>query len=239
MEDLSKTKVSRIVATNYRTARVFTFHGIDFCCNGGISLDEACRNNQVDLNEVIMELDKVLKLPQAVNYNDMGMDQLADRIVNEHHDYVRNTIPALNTYLDKLCKVHGERHPELFEIALQFKEAAQSLNIHMDKEEQVLFPYIKALHASTIGGFPLSTPHFGDIHNPISQMEMDHDHEGSRFRKIRALTNDFCPPRDSCQTYRVAFALLNEFEEDLHKHIHLENNLLFPMAKIAFQNSQS
>ena len=144
---------------------------------------------------------------------------------------VRVTIPALRAYLEKLCRVHGDRHPELFEINELFIAGSAALLSHMEKEEQVLFPYIKAMVESKTKGFPLSKPHFGDIENPIQVMEQEHEDEGERFRQIAELTNQYeCPP-DGCQTYKVAYAMLQEFEEDLHKHIHLENNILFPAAR--------
>lgn len=237
MKNLAHTKVSRIVADNYRAAKVFTAHGIDFCCNGGISLDRACQQNQADLNEVIHEVKEVLQMPQDINYSAMSMAELVDHIVNEHHAYVRSTIPALTTYLKKLCQVHGERHPELLEINLLFGQAAEALGSHMNKEEQILFPYIKALQAASDRKFELSQPHFGHIENPISMMESEHEKEGARFRMIREMTSNYMPPREACQTYRVAFMILKEFETDLHKHIHLENNILFPQATMMYEKA--
>ena len=235
MKNLAKTKVGAIVASNFRASRVLTAHHIDFCCGGGVTLEEACTRNHADLSQVQKELEETFKTQDAFNFQELELDQLIDTIVNVHHSYVLATIPALRAYLDKLCRVHGERHPELYEINELFIAGSEALLSHMNKEEQVLFPYIKAMVESKIKGFPLSRPHFGDIENPIQLMEQEHQDEGARFQQIAELTNQYeCPP-DGCQTYKVAYAMLQEFEEDLHKHIHLENNILFPAARQLFK----
>jgi len=235
MEGLGFTKVSKIVAQNYRAARVFTMYGIDFCCNGGISLEEACQRQGADLSTVIKEVEAALALPGEVDYGGMGLVDLIQHIEQVHHSYVRDTVPSLVNYLAKLCRVHGERHGELFEVQALFEQSAVDLLQHLGKEEQILFPYIQALVASREGQFELSTPHFGHLQNPITMMEAEHEEEGRRFRRMSELTNGFRPPRDACQTYTVAFAVLEEFEADLHKHIHLENNILFPRALEMYQ----
>ncbi len=235
MENLATTKVSKIVAQNYKTARVFTAHGIDFCCNGGIPLAQACEQQQADLETVTKEIKQALAEPETENFEAMPIDQLAGYIEKTHHSYVRSTVPALMTYLDKVARVHGERHPELLEIRDLFEQSASELAQHMTKEEQILFPYLQAMAASLKNGYSLSEPHFGHVKNPIAMMEAEHEQEGSRFKKIAALTNHYTPPKDACQTYRVAFSMLQAFEEDLHKHIHLENNILFPTAIRAFE----
>lgn len=230
MKDLADTKVSKIVAQNYKTAQVFTSHGIDFCCNGGIPLAEACQQQNVSLQDVTNEINQALITPEIENFAGMSLDNLVRYIENVHHAYVRSNVPALTEYLTKICQVHGGRHPELFEIKELFDQSAIELTQHMAKEEQVLFPYIQALAAAQSGNFPLSQPHFGHLQNPISMMEAEHATEGTRFKSIATLSTGYTPPADACQTYRVAFMVLQEFETDLHKHIHLENNILFPNA---------
>lgn len=234
MKILASQKVSKIVAENYKTAQVFTAHGIDFCCNGGIPLQDACEKRQVDVNQILRELNGIDDAPGGVKFKDMPMDELVDYIVDNHHSYVRESIPALLVYLEKICQVHGEKHPELIEITEMFKESAAELAVHMEKEEQILFPFIRKLSASDDSSAP-SEPHFGHIENPIAMMRADHEQEGARFREISALSKGYTPPRDACQTYQVAFKLLSDFESDLHKHIHLENNILFPKAIEAFK----
>lgn len=235
IKELENRKVGAIVAENFKTAKVFTQYGIDFCCKGGISLKEACSKNGADLQVVTEELQKATLLPEEVHYTDFGLSQLIDHIVNTHHQYVEDTIPALKAYLQKLATVHGERHPELFQIKDEFMAASDALTTHMKKEELILFPYVKAMEEAEKSGFPLSKPHFGHIDNPISMMEHEHDTEGERFRTISRLSDGYTTPSDGCQTYRVAFAMLREFESDLHTHIHLENNILFPKASALYK----
>ena len=234
MNQLAEKKVGKIVADNFRTAKVFTDFGIDFCCKGAVKLSEACESRGLDTEKVIQELLPIFQTADSTNYLGMGMEELVDHIVTVHHKYVENTIPALKFYLDKINRVHGDRHPELEEIKTLFFETADALTVHMKKEEFILFPYIKAMEDALKNEFPLSAPHFGHIDNPIAMMEEEHDTEGERFRKIAALSNAYTPPSDACQTYRVAFAMLQEFESDLHTHIHLENNILFPVAQQVF-----
>ena len=133
-------------------------------------------------------------------------------------------------FLDKLGKVHGAGHPELFEINELFKGCAGELAQHMKKEELILFPFVKKMVAASLTDELIVQPHFGTVQNPIAMMMEEHDNEGERFRKIALLTNNYTPPADACNTYRVTFSMLEEFEQDLHKHIHLENNILFPKA---------
>ncbi|MBN7813522.1 iron-sulfur cluster repair di-iron protein [Algoriphagus sp. H41] len=239
MNQLAEKKVGKIVADNFRTAKVFTEFGIDFCCKGGVKLSEACETRGLDTEKVIQELLPIFQTADSTNYLGMGMKELVDHIVTVHHKYVEDTIPALKFYLDKINRVHGDRHPELEEIKTLFFETADALTVHMKKEEFVLFPYIKAMEDALKNDFPLSAPHFGHIDNPIAMMEEEHDTEGERFRKISALSNTYNPPSDACQTYRVAFAMLQEFENDLHTHIHLENNILFPVAQQVFAQLNS
>lgn len=234
MENPGEVKVSKIVAQNYRTAKVFSRYGIDFCCNGGIPLSEACAQKNVDVEQVIKEVKHELAEANEVDYEKMKQTDLVDLIVNKHHSYVKETIPVLQAYLNKLCQVHGERHPELFQVKENFDHTAGALILHMKKEELILFPFIKKMELAQEKGVDLPTPGFGQIENPISMMEDEHSEAGERFRTISELSKGYSCPPDGCQTYRVAYAVLEEFENDLHKHIHLENNILFPKAKELF-----
>ena len=155
---------------------------------------------------------------------------LSDYIYHNHHTYVEKTIPELKQYLHKISRVHGENHPELIEVYELFCESADDLTLHMKKEELILFPYFKQLAKAEKDGSRVMATQFKTVESPISMMHQEHDNEGSRFRKIAELTNDYTPPADACMTYRVAFSMLQEFEADLHKHIHLENNILFKRA---------
>ncbi len=227
-----KSIIGEIVATDYRTAAVFGTFGIDFCCKGNKSIGDVCEAKNIDSNVLIERLNAVINLPEnkAVDYQAWHIDLLADYIEKNHHRYVQEKIPIINQYLDKLCSVHGLKNPELFAIREQFNHAATELLAHMKKEELVLFPYIRKMVKTTISHQEISTPHFGTVQNPVHMMMHEHDTEGERFRRIAQLSNDYTPPADACNTYRVTYNLLNEFENDLHTHIHLENNILFPKA---------
>ncbi len=235
MKNLENIPIGQIVAENYNAARVFTAHSMDFCCGGGVTLAKACQQHKTDLNQILMELESAFKAKSDVSFETHTPDQLIDSIMNVHHRYIKTTVPAIQVQLEKLCRVHGEKHPELWEIKNSFDEGATALMAHLQKEELVLFPFIKAMVASKRDEFELSPPHFGDIENPLQMMEHEHNSEGSRFRRIKELTNNYECPADACQTYKVTYAMLKEFEDDLHKHIHLENNVLFPQTRQLFK----
>ena len=237
MEKLALQKVGDIVSSNFRTSKVLTAHNIDFCCGGGKTLQEACRKQKEDLDSVIAELKGVLEQKEDGEFQELELDKLIDLIIQDHHSYILATAPALQVYLDKLCKVHGHYYNHLFEIRDLFKEISIELLEHMKKEESVLFPYIKAMVSSIKMGFPLSKPHFENIDNPIESLEHEHISVGEKFKKISQLSENYTCPADACQTFKVAFALLKEFEEDLHKHVHLENNLLFPSSRKMFSKN--
>lgn len=233
METTTKTTIGEMVAKDYRAATVFQKFGIDYCCKGNRTLEEASEMKKIDVNEVKSALEKALASPTEENmdFNFWPLDLLADYIEKKHHRYVEDRIPLLLQYLNKLCKVHGDVHPELFEINRLFNETAGDLTSHMKKEELVLFPYIrKMLKKQKDGSSVLNAPHFGTVKNPIKMMMDEHENEGERFERIANLTGNYNPPADACNTYRVTYALLDEFEKDLHKHIHLENNILFPKS---------
>ncbi|MFD2550481.1 iron-sulfur cluster repair di-iron protein [Bizionia sediminis] len=227
-----KKPIGEFVAEDYRTAAVFSSYGIDFCCKGHRTVQEVCDKNGVNANELLDKLDSVLnaKSTPVIDYKSWPLDLLADYIEKTHHRYVEEKIPVLRQFLDKLCKVHGANHSELFKINELFTASAGELASHMKKEELILFPFIKKMVKATLDGQPLEAPHFGTVENPIATMMEEHDNEGERFRKIALITNNYTPPADACNTYRVTYAMLEEFEKDLHLHIHLENNILFPEA---------
>jgi regulator of cell morphogenesis and NO signaling len=220
------------VANDFRTAAVFSKYGIDFCCKGNRTIAEACENKSLDPLTITNE---VLAISKSINdagidFQSWPMDLLADYIEKKHHRNVEEKTQVLLPFLNKLCKVHGAQHPELIEINDLFIGCSGELAQHMKKEELILFPFIKKMIQATKTEELLSQPHFGSVENPIAMMIHEHDAEGERFRKIAVLTSNYTPPADACNTYKVTFAMLEEFEKDLHKHIHLENNILFPSA---------
>lgn len=228
----SQQVIGELVAKDYRIATVFKERNIDFCCNGDRTIQEACDLKKIDSEDVIKAINKML------NESDMSTDyiaklspeDLADYIIEKHHAYVEKRLPEIKTYLKKSATVHGEHNPELIQIRDLFEASAGELAKHMKKEEMILFPFIKKMAKAKASGEPLNVPHFGTAENPIRMMKDEHANEGERFREIAELSNNYTPPLHACNTYRVSYAMLREFEEDLHRHIHLENNILFPKA---------
>ncbi|MFL0353741.1 iron-sulfur cluster repair di-iron protein [Xanthomarina sp. GH4-25] len=235
METLSKDtqkQIGQFVAEDYRTASVFSKYGIDFCCKGHRTIEEVCTKNNIDSNNLLNDLDKIVttNTDQSIDYRSWPLDLLVEYIEKKHHRYVEEKTPVLRQFLDKLCKVHGERHPELFKINELFTASTGELASHMKKEELILFPFIKKMVKAQIDKGAILSPQFGTVANPIATMMEEHENEGERFRQIAELTDNYTPPADACNTYKVTFAMLDEFEKDLHLHIHLENNILFPEA---------
>lgn len=234
MNITEQTIIGELVAADYRTASVFKKHGLDFCCNGNHSIAAACEKKAIQpaaLIEVLQQVTAQSSEP-VIDYNSWPLDLLADYIEKKHHRYVTEKIQEIYPFLGKVTKVHSDRHPELIEVESLFNECAGELAMHMKKEELMLFPFIRKMVNAPNG--PVQAP-FGTVQNPIQVMMQEHEAEGDRFYKIAKLTDHYTPPADACNTYRVTLALLKEFEEDLHLHIHLENNILFPKAIILEQ----
>lgn len=235
METLHKDaqkQIGQFVADDFRTAAVFSNYGIDFCCKGERTVEEVCKKNNIDVEELLGKLleIQISNQEQSIDYKSWPLDLLAEYVEKKHHRYVEEKSPVLRQFLDKLCKVHGQRHPELLEITALFIGCAKEMASHMKKEELILFPFIKRMVKAQMEGTKIESPQFSTVENPIALMKHDHEIEGDRFRKIVELTNNYTPPADACNTYKVTFAMLDEFEKDLHLHIHLENNILFPKA---------
>lgn len=231
------TTIGEIVAQDFRSASVFSKLGIDFCCKGNRTIDEVCEKKNINKNEILDLLDNLGSTNgESIDYNSWPLDLLADYVEKKHHRYIEEKTPILTAFLDKLRKVHGNAHPELFEIYDLFTTSAGELAQHMKKEELILFPFIKKMVNSKLTNTALEEPHFGSVENPIAMMKHEHESEGERFEKISQLSNGYTPPADACNTYKVTYAMLDEFEKDLHTHIHLENNILFPKAIKLQQN---
>ena len=232
METNNNTTIGEIVAHDFRTAAVFSKHGIDFCCKGQRSIEEVCTKNNLSSSSLTQELNDVMgnKGGESIDYKSWPLDLLADYVEKKHHRYVEEKTPTLIQFLNKLCKVHGATHPELFEITSLFTSSAEDLAAHMKKEESILFPFIRKMVEAKAQSRAIAAPHFGSVENPVEMMKHEHEVEGDRFRKIVILTDNYTPPADACNTYKVTFAMLQEFEQDLHTHIHIENNIMFPRA---------
>ena len=232
--------IGELVAEDYRTAEVFAKYGIDFCCKGNQTIHDVCEKRKIDEKALVNDLSDIANSLEnsAIDYQAWPIDLLADYIEKKHHRYVQDKTPAIQQYLTKVSAVHGKGHPELVEILESFNESAQMLAAHMKKEELILFPYIRKMFV--VPDNQVFVPNFGRVENPIAMMKEEHEAEGERFRRIAELTNNYTAPEDACNTFRVAYALLKEFEKDLHLHIHLENNILFPKAiAMEAENSQT
>lgn len=233
MDTVQKKTIGAYVAQDFRTAALFSKYKIDFCCKGDKTLEEVCQTKGLDIHQIENEINSVLNSSSSseIDFKSFSPNLLIEYIVETHHEYIREKTPVLSAYLDKLCKVHGDRHPELFEINYLFSVSATDLLQHLQKEESILFPYIKIMTNAIKNNENIQQPGFGSVENPIEMLKQEHETEGDLFVEIAKLTNGYTPPNDACETYKVTFAMLKEYEEDLHKHIHLENNILFEKAK--------
>jgi regulator of cell morphogenesis and NO signaling len=213
--------------------RIFEQHRIDYCCGGAKSLADACASVGADPKPIVAELEaaRVRAVPGDIErWAGESMDRLAAYIIDKHHTYVRTEIARLMPLLDKIVRVHGERHPEFAAMRTTFAALADELGPHLMKEENILFPYIVDLDRASRGLAPKPPCPFGTVQNPVRMMAMEHDSAGDLLRELRAQTRDYTPPEDGCGSVRAVFAGLAAFERDLHEHIHLESNVLFPRA---------
>src|SRR5262245_22706621 len=239
--DLNGGRTIRELAIEIPNAvRTFEKLGIDYCCGGSRSLSDACAQAHLSLEDVLCELQEGVASRRAADSArpDLGnktLSQLVEHIVDTHHVYVKRELPRIQQLLNKVVSVHGKTHPELGTIQRVFQGMSAELSSHMMKEEHILFPYIVALETAVNNGRPAPRGAFGTVSNPVHMMELEHDSAGKGLKKITALSSNYEPPEDACFTYRTLFAALKEFENDLHQHIHLENNILFPRA-IAMEN---
>lgn len=231
MKITKDTIIGELVAKDYRTASVFKKNNIDFCCNGNRSIGDACSENKLDSIQLLQELEQLSGTQDSsgIDYNSWPLDLLADYIEKKHHRYVETKISEIKPYLEKVVNTHAGNHNELYKIEQLFTESAGELTVHMKKEELMLFPFIRKMVQAQGSGLKVTSP-FGTVKNPIRSMMIEHENEGERFREIASLTNNYTAPADACNTYRVTYSLLKEFEDDLHLHIHLENNILFPKS---------
>lgn len=226
--------IAEIVTEDYRTADVFKKFGIDFCCGGKVTVEEICKKKNINFNSLADQLSQIgqSKENSDTNFNDWQLDKLANYILEKHHGYVAENLELIKQYADKVALVHGQHRPEVKKIAELYNEAAEELAMHMQKEEMILFPYVNLLAAAKRSKAVVKTPHFGTVENPITMMENEHEAVGNLFHEIARLSNNYSAPPEACNTYRVLYAKLKEFEDDLHTHIHLENNILFPKATV-------
>ncbi|MGA3089624.1 MAG: iron-sulfur cluster repair di-iron protein [Terriglobales bacterium] len=230
---LDKT-VRELALENPAATRVLEKLGIDYCCGGNQSLAEACRAARVPEQQLWNSLEAAEKSALAVedarDWRTEPLSELIAHIVATHHNYVREEIDRLEPLFDKVCSVHGKNHPELIDLRDVFSNLADELATHLMKEEQVLFPYILRMEKSIRKQEPVVPAPFGKVSNPITMMEHEHDSAGAALREMRASSHLYTPPPDACISYQTLYTALANFEADLHQHIHLENNVVFPRA---------
>ena len=224
--------VRDIALGNPATIRVFEKFGIDYCCGGRKPLTEACEANSIAVDEVIAALERAAAepVPQAESWAGKPLADLISHIVNTHHAYVNQEIPRLTQLAARVVARHGDTKPELPIIQAKVAELVEELSSHLGKEEMILFPHIVRLERAMAEGQPAPRGCFGTVSNPISMMTSEHDSAGTLMAEIRKLSGDYTPPIGACPTFLNFYNSLREFEQDLHQHIHLENNILFPKA---------
>lgn len=231
--DLTKT-VGEFAVELPEATRVFEKLGIDYCCGGSMALQEACLAAGVPTEKVVTLLQEAASdaasSNQARDWNSAPLVDLVAYIVTRHHGFTRKELVRLSELLVKVCSVHGENHPELRRLHSIFQELKNELASHMLKEEQVLFPYIENLETALAHGEPVPVPFFGSVRNPVRMMIQEHDDAGQALRSLREVTSNYQVPADGCTSFRTLYQALEDFEKDLHQHIHLENNILFPRA---------
>jgi regulator of cell morphogenesis and NO signaling len=228
----SETTVRELALENPNATRVFEKLGIDYCCGGGMSLEEACNVARRPVNEVLAALAETAQQTTLMepDWSSAPMAELIEHIVETHHRYTREEITRLQALLEKVCSVHGKNHPELRAIQATFRELSQELMMHMMKEEMVLFPYLVRMEVAVVQKEPVLSPPFGSVQNPVHMMMGEHDAAGEALRAMREASHGYAVPDDGCISYRTLFQAMQAFETDLHQHIHLENNVLFPRA---------
>lgn len=232
MSFTNETKMKDIALSSAAGRQVLEDAGLDYCCGGGKSLHEACLRADVSAEDILKRLRENSKdmSPDDANWTSAPLSDLTRHIRERHHRYVREAIARIQVLLEKVAAKHGERRPEIRRIRTLFIEVGQEMIMHMQKEEQILFPYIDALEKAKSTHSSLEPPFFQTVRNPIQAMMSEHDSAGDLVKQIRKVSLDYTLPSDACTSYRVLYQDLREFEVDLHQHVHLENNILFPRA---------
>jgi len=229
----SETELKAIALSDASARQVLDQAGLDYCCGGTKSLQEACLGSSVSAEEILNRLrEKTAEnsCGDDVNWMATPLRELTRHIRETHHRYVRQAIPRLRSLLDQVIARHGETHRELPNIGAAFNEVAREMVMHMQKEEQILFPYIDALELAVSQHESVEPPFFQTVKNPIYAMIREHDAAGEMVKRIRGLSGDYTVPADACTAFTTLYQGLKEFESDLHQHVHLENNILFPRA---------
>jgi len=228
--DLAERLVRDLVFDKPSSARVFETLGIDYCCGGAQTMAEACKRANRSLEEVTDALEKADPVSPEKDWRSASLTELAQHIVDRHHAFTQAEISRLNGLLGRVVGLHGQNHPELSRIQMTFAGLAEELREHMRKEEDLLFPYIAQIEEAARSRRRPPEPMFGTVQNPVAAMIMEHEASGQALEKIRETTQHYAVPPDGCPSYRALYQALPAFAADLHQHIHLENNILFPRA---------
>jgi regulator of cell morphogenesis and NO signaling len=225
---LTESTVGQLVVERPSRARVFEKLGIDYCCGGKKPLRQACEEKQLDYGQVLSQLEKDESdpAPAARNWGSASLTDLCDHIEETHHAYLKAELPRLEQLTAKIASRHGEHRPALNDVARVFAGLKAEMDLHMMKEEKILFPLCRTLDTAE----KLPVNHCGSVGNPIQVMISEHEHAGDALAEIRTLTENYTLPGDACNTYRATFDSLQQLEKDLHNHVHKENNILFPKA---------
>jgi regulator of cell morphogenesis and NO signaling len=234
MSATAEKTVRELATENIAATRVFEKLGIDYCCGGGQSIEQACRTANVRVDEVMRSIEEAsrstITSPEDRRWQNETLADLIGHIQDRHHKYTREEIARLKPLFDKVCSVHGRNHPELLMMHEIFLGLSEELSTHMMKEERVLFPYVIRLENASAQKEPAPSAPFGTVKNPVAMMVHEHDSAGEALRALRQASRGYIPPQDACLSFKTLFNALAEFEADLHRHIHLENNILFPRA---------
>ncbi len=230
--NIAERTIGEIVAADYRTANVFESHGIDFCCGGNVALAATCAEKGLDLAAITRELEAVTSGPveRSQQYAAWELPFLADYIINAHHTYLKENTGQIAAYAQKIAGVHGAHHPEVIEIAAIFAKLVVEMAAHLREEEEVCFPAIKRAYATRKAGSAADANDSEIIQTSLQKLRQEHEGIGEAVHTIRHLAREYAIPSDVCNTFVVTYRKLQEFEDDLHKHVHLENNILFPKA---------
>jgi len=226
--------IRELALENVAATQVFERLGIDYCCGGNHTLEQACHAANIPMDQVLKSLEEAQQSSPANssggNWRTEPLGDLVSHVMNTHHKYTRDAIAHLTPLLAKVCSVHGANHPELLELRDLFTGLTQELTVHLMKEEKVLFPYIVRMEEAVIEKGPILPPPFGTVQNPVAMMEHEHDSAGNALRAMREISHGYAAPSDACASYQALYKALAELDADLHQHIHLENNILFPRA---------
>ncbi len=226
--------VREIAIENPAATKVFERFGIDYCCGGKRPLAEVCIEKGVSIATVLRQLEEIISASEGshpvIDWQTLPLRDLIDHILEDHHQYTKEALLRLRPLAVKVASRHGERHAEVREIERCFGEMADELDMHLMKEERVLFPHIQQIEQTHPSGENPRRLVFGTVQNPIEMMVAEHDSAGEHLARLRGLTGGYVAPPDACPTFLALYHGLQELEADLHQHIHLENNILFPRA---------